>query len=90
MEKGFLDKVDDNAAIRTWSKTTQQEKGGSLADGYISKLWDFTRISVDLVPTIEEYVALLRCSKFQVDKSLLESCKCANLFEEADDYNGDE
>ncbi|MBA0729442.1 hypothetical protein Golax_022613, partial [Gossypium laxum] len=107
-----------------------QEKGDSLADGYVSNLWDFTCISVtqnnlqelkeiwdqwndevrqlfyynygdlpylldvkvdkhlfrvraqfwnpayscftfgkvDLVPTIEEYVALLRCSKFQVDK----------------------
>ncbi|MFQ6655464.1 hypothetical protein Gotur_026000 [Gossypium turneri] len=78
MEKGFLDKVEDNAAVRTWSETTQQEKGGSLVDGYVSELWDFTRISVtqnnvqelkeiwdqwnnevDLVPTIEEYVALL-------------------------------
>ncbi|MFQ6658177.1 hypothetical protein Gotur_027559, partial [Gossypium turneri] len=130
MEKGFLDKVEDNTAVRTWSETTQQEKGDSLADGYVSKLWDFTRINVtqnnlqelneiwdqwndevrqlfydnygdfpylldvkvdkrlfralaqfwnpayscftfgkvDLVPTIEEYVALLRCSKFQVDR----------------------
>ncbi|MBA0729511.1 hypothetical protein Golax_000018 [Gossypium laxum] len=96
MEKGFLDKVEDNAAVRTWSEITQREKGDSLDDGYVSKLWDFTRISVtqnnlqafvstlaqswnpayscftfgkvDLVPTIEEYVALLRCSKFQVDK----------------------
>ncbi|MFQ6665215.1 hypothetical protein Gotur_032018 [Gossypium turneri] len=47
MEKGFLDKVEDNAAVRTCSETTQQEKGDSLADGYVSKLWDFTRISVD-------------------------------------------
>ncbi|MBA0672240.1 hypothetical protein Goklo_028942 [Gossypium klotzschianum] len=124
MEKGFLDKVEDNAAIRTWSETTQREKGDSLADGYVSELWDFTRISVtqnnlqklkeiwdqwndevrqlfysnygdlpyllnvkvdkhlfralaqfwnpayiyftfgkvDLVPTIEEYMSLLRCS----------------------------
>ncbi|MFQ6656266.1 hypothetical protein Gotur_026453 [Gossypium turneri] len=130
MEKGFLNKVEDNAAVRTWSETVEQEKGDSLADGYISELWDFTRISVtqnnlqelkeiwdqwnnevrqlfynnygdlpylldvkvdkhlfralaqfwnpayscftfgkvDLVPTIEEYVALLRCSKFQEDK----------------------
>ncbi|MBA0671848.1 hypothetical protein Goklo_029253, partial [Gossypium klotzschianum] len=130
MKKGFLDKVEDNAAVRTWSETIQQEKGDSLADGYVSGLWDFTRISVTqknlqelreiwdqwndevrqlfynnygdlpylldvkidkhlfralaqfwnpayscftfrkvhLVPTIEEYVALLRCSNFQVDK----------------------
>ncbi|MFQ6654630.1 hypothetical protein Gotur_025535 [Gossypium turneri] len=46
MEKGFLDKVEDNATVRTWSETTQQEKGDSLADGHVSKLWDFTRISV--------------------------------------------
>ncbi|MBA0638143.1 hypothetical protein Godav_022225 [Gossypium davidsonii] len=50
---------------------TQIEKGDSLAEEYVSELWDFTRISVtqnnfcftfgkvDLVPTIEEYMALL-------------------------------
>ncbi|MBA0729503.1 hypothetical protein Golax_000018 [Gossypium laxum] len=46
MEKGFLDKVEDNAAVRTWSEITQREKGDSLDDGYVSKLWDFTRISL--------------------------------------------
>ncbi|MFQ6655113.1 hypothetical protein Gotur_025809 [Gossypium turneri] len=46
MERGFLDKVEDNAAVRIWSETTQQEKGDSLAEGYISQLWDFTRISI--------------------------------------------
>ncbi|MFQ6636696.1 hypothetical protein Gotur_012794 [Gossypium turneri] len=46
MEKGFLDKVEDNAAVRTWSETTQREKGDSLAKGYVLELWDFTRISV--------------------------------------------
>ncbi|KAL1119738.1 hypothetical protein V6Z11_D01G121700 [Gossypium hirsutum] len=40
----------------------RQEKGDSLADGC------FTFGKVDLVPTIEEYMALLRCSKFQVDR----------------------
>ncbi|MBA0787538.1 hypothetical protein Gotri_025588 [Gossypium trilobum] len=112
MEKWFLDKVEDKAAVRTWSKTTQREKCDSLAEEYVSELWDFTRISVgqnglqelkeiweqwndevdkhlfralaqfwnhvyscftfekvDLVPTIEEYMALLRCSKIQVDKT---------------------
>ncbi|MFQ6657529.1 hypothetical protein Gotur_027160 [Gossypium turneri] len=111
MEKGFLDKVEYNAAVRAWSETTQHEKGDSLAKGYISKLWDFTCISVtqnrlqelkeiwdqwnikvdkclfralvqfwnpayscftfdkvDLVPTVEKYMALLRCSKIQVDR----------------------
>ncbi|MBA0771972.1 hypothetical protein Gotri_007427, partial [Gossypium trilobum] len=54
MENGFLDKVEDNAAVQTWSETTQWEK-------------------VDLVPTVEEYMVLLRCSKIQAD-NLLESC----------------
>ncbi|MBA0705734.1 hypothetical protein Golax_017902 [Gossypium laxum] len=78
MENGFLDKVEDNAAVRT--EMTQREKGDSLAEGYVSKSWNFTRISnpayscftfgeVDLVPTVEEYMALLRCSKIQVDKA---------------------
>ncbi|MBA0846120.1 hypothetical protein Goarm_022171 [Gossypium armourianum] len=104
MENGFLDKVEDNAAVQTWSETTQREKCDSLAEGYVSELWDFTRTSVtqsygdlpylidikadkhlfrvlaqfwnpayscftfggvDLVPTVEEYMALLRCSKIQ-------------------------
>ncbi|MFQ6654392.1 hypothetical protein Gotur_025404, partial [Gossypium turneri] len=107
MGNGFLDRVEDNAAIWTWSEMTQREKGDSLAKGYVSELWDFTRVSVaqnnlqelkkiwdqwdnevdkrlfralaqfwnpayscftlgkvDLVPTIEEYMALLRCSKW--------------------------
>ncbi|MBA0879761.1 hypothetical protein Goshw_009212 [Gossypium schwendimanii] len=45
MEIGFLDKVEDNAAVRSWSETTQREEGDSLAEGYISELWDFTSIS---------------------------------------------
>ncbi|MBA0834162.1 hypothetical protein Goarm_006542 [Gossypium armourianum] len=44
MEKRFLDKVEDNATIRIWSEKTQQEKGDSLTEGYMSELWDFTRI----------------------------------------------
>ncbi|KAK5803463.1 hypothetical protein PVK06_031108 [Gossypium arboreum] len=130
MEKGFFDKVEDNAAVRVWAETTQQEKGDSLTKGYVSELWNFTRISVtqnnlqelkeiwnqwddefkqlfychygdlpylldvkvdehlfralaqywnsayscftfgkvDLVPTIEEYTTLLRCSKIQIDR----------------------
>ncbi|KAG8473515.1 hypothetical protein CXB51_035632 [Gossypium anomalum] len=131
MEKGFLDRVEDNAAVRVWSEKTQQEKGDSLAEGYESELWDFTRVSttqnnlqelkdiwnswnsevkqlfyrnygdlpylldvkvdkhlfralaqfwnpayscftfggVDLVPTVEEYMALLNCLKIQADRA---------------------
>ncbi|MFQ6634866.1 hypothetical protein Gotur_010511 [Gossypium turneri] len=46
MEKGFLDMVENNAAVRAWSEMTHHEKGDSLAEGYVSKLWDFTCISV--------------------------------------------
>ena len=46
MGNGFLDRVEDNAAVRVWSERTQQEKGDSLIKGYESELWDFTRISV--------------------------------------------
>ncbi|MBA0753529.1 hypothetical protein Gogos_021250 [Gossypium gossypioides] len=46
MKKGFLDKVEDNAAVRTWSEITQRGKEDSLVDGYVSELWDFTRVSV--------------------------------------------
>ncbi|MFQ6653069.1 hypothetical protein Gotur_024648 [Gossypium turneri] len=43
MGNGFLDRVEDNAAVRTWSEKIQREKGDSLAVGYVSELWDFTR-----------------------------------------------
>ncbi|MBA0692413.1 hypothetical protein Goshw_000053 [Gossypium schwendimanii] len=38
MENGFLDKVEDNVAVRIWSEKTQQEKGDSLTKGYMSEL----------------------------------------------------
>ncbi|MBA0673209.1 hypothetical protein Goklo_025051 [Gossypium klotzschianum] len=46
MENEFLDKIEDNAAIRIWSEKAQLEKGDSLMEGYISELWDFTRVNV--------------------------------------------
>ncbi|MBA0786865.1 hypothetical protein Gotri_025606 [Gossypium trilobum] len=38
MEKGFLDKVEDNTAVRIWSEKIQQEKGDSLAEGNLRDL----------------------------------------------------
>ncbi|MBA0770640.1 hypothetical protein Gotri_019248 [Gossypium trilobum] len=35
MENEFLDKVDDNAAVRIWSEKTQLEKGDSLTEGLV-------------------------------------------------------
>ncbi|MFQ6660401.1 hypothetical protein Gotur_028940 [Gossypium turneri] len=105
MEKGFLDKVEDNAAVRTWSEATQHKKGDSLIEGYwndevrqlfysnyedlpylldmkvdkrlfraLTQFWNtayscFTFGKVDIVPTVEEYMVLLRCSKIQVDRA---------------------
>ncbi|MBA0880891.1 hypothetical protein Goshw_006744 [Gossypium schwendimanii] len=46
MKKRFLDKVEDNAAVRIWPEKIQQKKGDSLTEGYVSELWDFTRTSV--------------------------------------------
>ncbi|MBA0755868.1 hypothetical protein Gogos_021719 [Gossypium gossypioides] len=106
MERGFLDKVEDNAIVRTWSEMIQYEKGDSLAEEYdqwndevrqlfysnygdlhylldmkvdkylfqaIAQFWNpayscFTFKKVDLMPTVEEYTALLWCSKIQVDR----------------------
>ncbi|MFQ6643653.1 hypothetical protein Gotur_018110 [Gossypium turneri] len=69
MEKRFLGKVEDNAAVRTWSEMAKCEKGDILAEGYVSKLWDFTRISVTQNslqapilgsrPVLESYLQLL-------------------------------
>ncbi|MBA0672488.1 hypothetical protein Goklo_029647, partial [Gossypium klotzschianum] len=83
--------VEDNAAVQTWSETTQQKKGDSLVEGYVSEsygdlpylldikvdkhlfralaqFWNpayscFTFGGVDLVPTVEEYMAIFHCSK---------------------------
>ncbi|MFQ6658459.1 hypothetical protein Gotur_027724 [Gossypium turneri] len=118
MEKGFLDKVEDNAAVQAWSETTQHEKGDSLAKGYISELWDFTCISVtqnslqelkeiwdqwneenpayscftfekvDLVPTVEEYMALLRCSKIQVDRVYLRAVNVPTFLKKSMNITG--
>ncbi|MBA0729673.1 hypothetical protein Golax_025737 [Gossypium laxum] len=46
MGNGFLDRVEDNAAVRIWAEMTQHEKGDSFAEGYVSKLWDFTRVNI--------------------------------------------
>ncbi|MFQ6657643.1 hypothetical protein Gotur_027233 [Gossypium turneri] len=86
MGDGFLDKVKENAAVQTWAEKTQHEKSDSLAEGYVDKrlfralaqFWNptyscFTFWKVDLVPTIEEYMVLLRCSRVQVDRIYLKA-----------------
>ncbi|KAG8475318.1 hypothetical protein CXB51_031929 [Gossypium anomalum] len=45
MRNEYLNKVEDNASVCTWSEKTQLEKGDSVTEGYISELWDFTRVN---------------------------------------------
>ncbi|KAG8500767.1 hypothetical protein CXB51_002792 [Gossypium anomalum] len=45
MRNEYLNKVEDNASICTWSEKTQLEKGDSVTEGYTSELWDFTHIN---------------------------------------------
>ncbi|KAG8492555.1 hypothetical protein CXB51_009961 [Gossypium anomalum] len=45
MRNEYLDKVEDNASVCTWSKKTHLEKGDSVTERYTSELWDFTRIN---------------------------------------------
>ncbi|MBA0717453.1 hypothetical protein Golax_005275 [Gossypium laxum] len=84
MEKGFLDKVEDNAANDEVRQLFYSNYGDLpyLLDMKVDKhlfralaqFWNpayscFTFEKVDLVPTIEEYMALLCCSKIQVNKT---------------------
>ncbi|MBA0671647.1 hypothetical protein Goklo_029700 [Gossypium klotzschianum] len=77
MENGFLDKVEDNAAVQTcygdfpYLLDIKVDKHLFRA---LAQFWNpvyscFTFGGVDLVPTVEEYMVLLRCSKIQADKA---------------------
>ncbi|MBA0671911.1 hypothetical protein Goklo_023944 [Gossypium klotzschianum] len=76
MENGFLDKVEDNAAIQAcygdlpYLLDIKVDKHLFRA---LAQFWNpayscFTFGGGDLVPTVEEYMTLLRCSKIQVDR----------------------
>ncbi|XP_052481246.1 uncharacterized protein LOC128035514 [Gossypium raimondii] len=100
MEKGFLDKVEDNLLSNLnnlqelkeiwdrWNDEIKQLFYSSYGDlpylldvkvdkhlfRALAQFWNpayscFTFGSVDLVLTVEEYTALLHCSKIQVDKA---------------------
>ncbi|KAG8485219.1 hypothetical protein CXB51_021029 [Gossypium anomalum] len=45
MRNEYLNKVEDNASVCTWSEKTQLEKGDSVTEVYTSELLDFTRIN---------------------------------------------
>ncbi|MFQ6651967.1 hypothetical protein Gotur_024068 [Gossypium turneri] len=103
MENGFLDKVEDNAAVQTcvtqnslqelkeiwdqWNDEVKQLFYSSYGDlpylldikvdkhlfRALAQFWNpayscFTFREGDLVPTVEEYMALLCCSRIQADR----------------------
>ncbi|KAG8492583.1 hypothetical protein CXB51_010005 [Gossypium anomalum] len=45
MRNKYLNKVEDNAFVCTWSEKTQLEKGDSVIEGYTSELWGFTHVN---------------------------------------------
>ncbi|KAA3483242.1 Nucleoside-triphosphatase THEP1 [Gossypium australe] len=76
MENEFLDKVEDNAIAHSYGDLPYllDIKVGEHLFRAISQYWNsvyscFTFGRVDLVPTVEEYIVLLRCPKIQVDKA---------------------
>ncbi|KAA3465496.1 6-phosphofructo-2-kinase/fructose-2,6-bisphosphatase-like protein [Gossypium australe] len=73
MENEFLDKVEDNAAVHIWSEQRQLEKGDSIVEGC------FAFGKLDLVPTVEEYTTLLRCSRVQADKAYFRAADVPNF-----------
>ncbi|MBA0673471.1 hypothetical protein Goklo_029391 [Gossypium klotzschianum] len=79
MENVFLDKVEDNAIVQTcygdlpYLLDIKVEKHLFRA---LAQFWNpayscFTFGGGDLVPTVEEYMALLRCSRIQADRVYL-------------------
>ncbi|MBA0876311.1 hypothetical protein Goshw_000223 [Gossypium schwendimanii] len=75
MEKGFLNKVEDNTAgyvSELWDFTHISVTQNNLQE--LKKYWNptynyFTFGKVDLVPTVKEYTTLLCCSMIQANKA---------------------
>ncbi|MFQ6669987.1 hypothetical protein Gotur_035035, partial [Gossypium turneri] len=76
MENEFLDKMEDNAAVQTCygdlpyllDMKVDKHLFRALAQFWNHAYSCFTFGGGDLVPIVEEYMALLRCSKIQVDR----------------------
>ncbi|MBA0556040.1 hypothetical protein Golob_026177, partial [Gossypium lobatum] len=62
------DSLGKGYVLELWDFTRISETQNSLQE--LKKIWDhcFTSGKVDLVPTVEEYRALLWCLKIQVDR----------------------
>ncbi|XP_016679044.1 golgin subfamily A member 6-like protein 22 [Gossypium hirsutum] len=54
MEKGFFDKVENNAAVRIWAETTQQEKGDNLNEGSMGSRQREQRINDNISTSDQE------------------------------------
>ncbi|MBA0645402.1 hypothetical protein Goklo_013506 [Gossypium klotzschianum] len=77
MENGFLDKVEDNAAVQTCygdQPYLLHIKVDKHLFRALTQFWNpayscFTFGGDDLVPIVEEYMALLHCSKILADRA---------------------
>ncbi|MBA0729009.1 hypothetical protein Golax_025889, partial [Gossypium laxum] len=72
LSKGYVSESWDFTHISVTQNSVQELK--EIWDQWNDEFWNlayscFTFGGVDLVPTMEEYMALLRCSKIQVDKA---------------------
>ncbi|MBA0832877.1 hypothetical protein Goarm_017234 [Gossypium armourianum] len=101
MENEFLDKVEDNAAVRIWSEKTQLEKGDSFTEGYALELWDFTSINVTQnnlqelkeiwVQWDDELKQLFYCNYGDLPYLLdIKSCQCPDFHKEVNEHHENE
>ncbi|MBA0654330.1 hypothetical protein Goklo_021352 [Gossypium klotzschianum] len=90
MENRFIDKVKDNVAILIWSEKTQQEKGDSIMEGYMSELWDLTRISVTQNNLQERVHNSAPLPNDPSRQSLFLSRQHLDFLEEANEHNGND
>ncbi|MBA0853492.1 hypothetical protein Goshw_018338 [Gossypium schwendimanii] len=81
--------MENNAAVRIWSKKTKQEKGDNLKKGYMSELWDFTRINMDkhLFRALDQYWnPTYSCFTFGKLKKLILECQHPDILKEANEH----
>ncbi|MBA0867873.1 hypothetical protein Goshw_005354 [Gossypium schwendimanii] len=97
MEREFLNKVEDNMAVRVWSEKVQQEKGDSLMEGYVKRVDIFALSIYGLVvfPKVLGYVEEAVADLFdRLDKGvtmvpdiLAETFRSLNACRRAENYS---
>ncbi|MBA0877384.1 hypothetical protein Goshw_004404 [Gossypium schwendimanii] len=71
MEKGFLDKVEDNTVVRIWAETAHREKGDSLTEGRASEFC-FTFGKVDWCLPWKSIRPCFGAQRFKLTRLILE------------------